>query len=325
MVSELQGVADWQLQGVIAEGENATVYRAIRAMSGDGEPVRALKLLHASRSDETLGDAVEAFQERSDRARSLGHGGIVATVDLGEVDGRPYLVSEWVEGVSLDAFPVRRAGRLKPELGMVVLVDLMEALIAAGQQGLVHGRLDAGDVLIDEEGRVLIAGFGEEDSEQADYLAVVTLAREVCTGWPGSVEDWIEGLEDGASTFDSLSAALDAFPLAAFSRDAIEHGRKSLVRAVKRVLTKRAKDAQSESVDDPGLAAHATSEEGSSSPVTSPRLDRFSSFTQRILDGRAAQDEEVLDSAIAQASRVAWLCGALVVTGVIIEVLRFTG
>ena len=50
MVSELQGVADWQLQGVIAEGENATVYRASRAVAGDSEPERALKLCNASTS-----------------------------------------------------------------------------------------------------------------------------------------------------------------------------------------------------------------------------------------------------------------------------------
>ncbi len=325
MVLELQGVADWQLQGVIAEGENATVYRAIHAIAGAGEPPRALKLLHASLSDETLGDAVRAFQERSDRARSLGHAAIVATVDVGEVDGRPYLVTEWIEGVSLDTFPVKRAGRLKPELAMVVMVDVLEALCAAAQQGVVHGRLDAGDVLIDEEGRVMIAGFGEEDSEQADFLAVVALAREICGGWPGSVEDWIEGLEDGASTFDSLSAALDAFPLGAFSRDALEQGRKSLVRAVKRALAKRAKEQAVEQGAEAEEPHQTTQEEVSPGDAVSPRLDRFSDFTQRIVDDRAAQDVEVLDSALTQATRVAWLCGALIVTGVVIEVLRFTG
>jgi serine/threonine protein kinase len=325
MVSELQGVADWQLQGVIAEGENATVYRAKRAMAGGSEPERALKLSHASESDETLGGAVRAFQERSGRARSLGHAGIVATIDVGEVEGRPYLVSEWIEGVSLDVFPVKRAGRLKPELAMVVMVDLLEALAGAAQQGLVHGRLDAGDVLIDEEGRVMIAGFGEEDSEQADFLAVVSLAREICGGWPSSVEDWIEGLEDGVTTFDSLSAALDAFPLGAFSRDALEQGRKSLVRAVKRALVKSAKENAVEPGAEPEPSVETTPAEASPGTLMEPRLHRFSDFTQRIMDDRAAQDDEVLDSAIVQATRVAWLCGALVVTGVIIEVVRFTG
>ncbi|MBD89224.1 MAG: hypothetical protein CL940_02665 [Deltaproteobacteria bacterium] len=331
MVSELQGVADWQLQGVIADGENATVYRAMRAMAGDSEPARALKLLHANESDETLGDAVRAFQERCDRARSLGHAGVVATIDVGEVDGRPYLVSEWIEGVSLDMFPVKRAGRLKPELAMVVLIDLMEALVGAADQGLIHGRLDAGDVLIDEEARVMVAGFGEEDAEQADFLAVVSMARELCGAWPGSVEDWLEGLEDGAETFGTLAAALDGFPLGAFSRDAMEQGRKSLSRAVKRMVAKRVKQAEETSdeagdlADEAAPSATEASQTSEAEPGISPRLDRFAHFTQRIVDERAAQDSEVLESALTQATRVAWLCGALVLTGVIIEVLNFTG
>ncbi len=325
MVSELQGVADWQLQGVIAEGENATVYRASRAVAGDSEPERALKLCNASTSDETLGDSVRVMHERFDRARSLGHASVVATIDVGEVDGRPFLVSEWIEGVSLDAFTVKRAGRLKPELAMVVLVDVMEALVGAAEQGLVHGRLDAGDVLLDEEGRVMVAGFGEEDAEQADFLAVVAMGRELCGAWPGAVEDWLEGLEDGASTFDSLSSALDAFPLSAFARDAIEQGRKSLARAVKRVVAKRQKEAESEAVEPSEQPESGAADDQSlSEPLLAPRLDRVADFPQRIVDERAAQDSEVLESALTQATRVALLCGALVLTGVIIEVLRFT-
>ena len=83
---------------------------------------------------------------------------------------------------------------------------------------------------------------------------------------------------------------------------------------------------------EPAAEAEVTDEEGESvahevtaEDAISPRLDRFSDFTQRIVDDRAAQDAEVLDSALTQATRVAWLCGALVLTGVIIEVVRFTG
>jgi hypothetical protein len=323
MVSELQGVADWQLKGVIAEGERATVYRAVRALTGDAAPVRALKLLHASLDDEELGPAVAAFRERTELARPLGHASVVAILDAGEVDGRPYHVSEWVEGVSLDTFPVKRTGRLKPEPAMVVLVDLLEALSGAFEQGLVHGRLDAGDLLLDDEGTVRLAGFGEEDSGQADFLAIAALAKELCASWPGLVEDWIESLEDGACTFESPAEALDAFPLSAFSRDALTQGRTILGRAVKRALTKR---AESET------AAGGTGAEDISAEVEAPaegdlevREDRFSLFTQRIVETRDAQDGEVLDSMLTQATRVAWLCAALLVVGVAIEVLRFTG
>jgi len=327
MVSELQGVAGWQLQGVIAEGENAVIYRAKRASAGEDEPLRALKYLRAGEDDESLGEAVEAFKERAEASRSIGHANIVGTIDLGVVDRRPFLVTELVEGVSLDLFPAKRSGRLKPEPALVVLVDLLEVLCAAVEQGLVHGRLDPGDLLIDEQGRVVLAGFGEEDSSQADFRTVAAIARELCASWPASVEDWIEGLEDGQSTFQTPSEALDAFPLNAFSRDAMEQGRKSLARAAKRMLAKREQPAgapEDTPEDTPqGTDALDMIEPGDRRWV--PREDRLSRLTHRIVETRAAQDAEALGSALTQAMRVAWLCAVLLVVGVAIEVVRFSG
>jgi predicted Ser/Thr protein kinase len=103
-----------------------------------------------------------AFAERFSReARALArlnHPGIVAVHDFGQVDGRSYLVMEYVDGVNLRQR--LQAGRLTLADIMQMIAQLCDALQYAHDQGIVHRDIKPENVLLDPKGRVRIADFG---------------------------------------------------------------------------------------------------------------------------------------------------------------------
>jgi eukaryotic-like serine/threonine-protein kinase len=107
--------------------------------------------------------APNADRQRFDRearaAAALSHPNINQLFDFGEVDGRPYMVLEFLSGGTLEdqlqddrPLPEEQTGRIAQ--------DLADGLAHAHAQGLIHRDLKPANVLFDGEGRAKIADFG---------------------------------------------------------------------------------------------------------------------------------------------------------------------
>jgi tRNA A-37 threonylcarbamoyl transferase component Bud32 len=83
---------------------------------------------------------------------------VVGIHDVIESSGHLALVMEYIPGCDLEDF----LSAVRPSLPsvMTIAVDVAGALAAARQQGIVHGDLKAGNVLIGERGRVKLTDFG---------------------------------------------------------------------------------------------------------------------------------------------------------------------
>jgi hypothetical protein len=89
----------------------------------------------------------------------LDHPGIVPVYDFGRTeDGLCYLVSKLVEGSDL-AHRLRR-GKPSPAEAAEVVVRVAEALHHAHRRGLTHRDVKAANILLDAQGRPLLADFG---------------------------------------------------------------------------------------------------------------------------------------------------------------------
>jgi|GEM_PF-1357120 len=147
--------ADRYALGELAgDGGFARVFRAQDQRGGLGEV--AVKVLRPEwRRDE---GRVRRFCQGAEVTRELSHPNIVATLEGPSRHGEHhYYVMPWLAGGNL-----RRAlesGRIAVEAGLKVVAEALEGLAHAHRQGLVHRDVKPENILIDADGRGLLADF----------------------------------------------------------------------------------------------------------------------------------------------------------------------
>ena len=107
-------------------------------------------------------DGQEAYRARLRQearvAATLVHPNIAAVYALEEIDGRPYLASEYVPGRTLREIVSR--GPLPVDEVLAVATQLADALAAAHAHGVVHGDLKPDNVVVTASGTVKVLDFG---------------------------------------------------------------------------------------------------------------------------------------------------------------------
>jgi serine/threonine protein kinase len=98
------------------------------------------------------------FQREAQALARLHHPNIVAVHDFGEAGPWPYLLMEYVDGLSLRQLYQSRT--FAPEEALAVVPKICAALQYAHQQGVVHRDIKPENILIDTKGEVKIADFG---------------------------------------------------------------------------------------------------------------------------------------------------------------------
>ena len=140
----------YRLQRLIGRGGNGQVWLARDTLLDRSV---AVKFLNAF----VPGSSVrERFLLEARAIARLSHPNVVAVFRVGEVDGRPYLVSELVRGHSLD----RLATPVEPRLLLRLAAGLAAGLAAAHRRGVLHRDLKPGNALLSEDGEVKLCDFG---------------------------------------------------------------------------------------------------------------------------------------------------------------------
>ncbi len=109
----------------------------------------------------------ERFRREALAAARLKHPGIVGIHEVGEQDGRPFLVMELVDGDAFDQL-VEREGKLPPRRAAEIVRDLAVALAHAHAQGVIHRDLKPQNVLIGRDGHPRLVDFGLARTIDAD-------------------------------------------------------------------------------------------------------------------------------------------------------------
>lgn len=150
---------------LVGRGGMGDVYCATD--SSLGRPV-AIKVL-----DERLASD-DNVRKRFDReahtaARLSGSAGIVTIFDVGESDGRPFIVMEYIRGGSLEDV-LRRGGPQPPGAVLRWLDEAARALDHAHDRGVVHRDVKPSNLLVDDHGQVHVADFGVASAVGLDSL-----------------------------------------------------------------------------------------------------------------------------------------------------------
>ncbi len=144
----------YRLVEKLARGGMATVYRAVDTRL---DRIVAVKVMHEGLGDDI--DFARKFDREARAAARLSHPNIVAVFDQGEDRGRPYIVMEYVEGLTLRQVIATQAP-LSPEKALSYIEPVVKALAAAHEVGLVHCDVKPENVLISDRGVVKVADFG---------------------------------------------------------------------------------------------------------------------------------------------------------------------
>ena len=96
--------------------------------------------------------------------------------DVAEIDGRPLIVMELVDGPSLDDV-LRDRGLLDPREAAGIGAKVMDALAAAHRVGVLHRDVKPGNILLDRSGRVVLTDFGIATMEDPGDGSATHLTR----------------------------------------------------------------------------------------------------------------------------------------------------
>jgi serine/threonine-protein kinase len=168
-------IPGYEILATLREGAMGQVYRA-RQSSLDR--VVAIKVLDAAlaRSPEYR----MRFVREARLAARLAHPNLIATIDAGEVDGHPYFVMEYVEGLTIEQALARQRG-FDETTALRITLALAEALKYLHAQGLLHRDIKPANVILAREGRVKLVDLGLARSSADLELAAVEEGKAVGT------------------------------------------------------------------------------------------------------------------------------------------------
>ncbi|MGB4060137.1 MAG: HDOD domain-containing protein [Burkholderiaceae bacterium] len=145
----------FELKKVLGRGAQAGVW-----LAHDPHLQRdvALKLLHAP-ADGSLQPTARQWLTEARNTGRLAHPHIVTLYEADVYDGRPGLVLELVNGPSL-AQRLQQVGALPVEQAVPLMLQVLDALHHAHQQGVVHRDLKPSNILLDASGNAKVTDFG---------------------------------------------------------------------------------------------------------------------------------------------------------------------
>lgn len=165
---KLQRLGSIKILEVAGKGGMGVVYRAFDEAAQ--RPV-AVKLLLQETAQGSI--QTQRFLRELELLASLSHPNLLRVHGAGEVEGRPYMVSEWLSGQSL-AERVEKGGPLEAWEAVELALALTRGVAAAHEHGVLHRDVKPENVVLDPvRGPVLIDfGLAKGDHSAADRLTV---------------------------------------------------------------------------------------------------------------------------------------------------------
>ncbi|HEX5355991.1 MAG TPA: protein kinase [Aquabacterium sp.] len=196
-------VGRYEVRDCLGRGGMATVYRAHDPDIGRDV---AIKFLHASLCEDA--DCRERFVREAKAAGGLSHPNIVIVHDVGEIEHRPYMAMELLDGASLA--DVLSEGKPLPIRDTVVMgIQLARALDYAHQHGIVHRDIKPGNIVRLKDGNTIkVTDFGIAHVESTKGEQHTRSGEVLGTPQYMSPEQTVGGRIDGRSDLFSAGVVL---------------------------------------------------------------------------------------------------------------------
>lgn len=202
-------VSHYRILERLGSGGMGIVYRAEDERLG-----RAVALKFFSNRSFDDADALERFRREARAASALNHPSICTVHDIGEWEGRPYIVLEYLHGMTL-----RERLQGDPlELSQIleIAIQLSGALYTAHERGIIHRDVKPANVFLTSSGQAKILDFGlakltEDPLESISSLPTVSTAAGLTT--PGTTIGTVAYMSPEQARGEVLDNRTDLFSL----------------------------------------------------------------------------------------------------------------
>ena len=203
----------YRVDRVLNEGGFGVVYQGFHLIVGEKVAIKCMKVFGASTHESQR--TSEAFLREARALFSLNHPAIVRMYDVGALamplGSVPYVVLEYVEGLSLEQDLERRVRRQAPynasEL-LLIFEPVLEALAFAHERGVVHRDLKPSNVMLMRPGEPTMS------AKVLDFGMARTGSGAVTKGAPGftpgyaAPEQWDPALGRAGAPCDTFALGL---------------------------------------------------------------------------------------------------------------------
>ncbi len=277
-VNQMQGslvAGRYRLGESIGSGGMGRVWRAHDEVL---HRVVAIKELTAALyvSDSEQATLLARTRAEARAAARINHSAVVTVHDVLEHDGRPWIVMELVEGHSL-ADAVKERERVDPREAARIGLWVLRALRAAHAAGVLHRDVKPGNVLLGDDGRVLLTDFG---IAQIDGDTAITRTGEVVGSVDYLAPERVRGHDPGPSS--------DLWALGATLYTAVE-GRSPFRRTSPLTTMQAVVEEEADEPEHAGPLGPVISALLRKDPATRPDADRTEQLLAEAAEGRRPQ------------------------------------
>mgnify|MGYP000051727195 CR=1 FL=1 len=159
-VPPVSGWERYEILGLLGKGGMGTVYKARDLRLGRLVALKFIRIEHSA--------SVQRFLQEARAQARIDHEHICKVYEVGEVEGKPYIAMEL-----LDGFPLQKViDQLSLEEKVYIVRDTARALHAAHRQGVIHRDVKPSNVMVkrDEQGlwRAVVMDFGLAHDPEAE-------------------------------------------------------------------------------------------------------------------------------------------------------------
>ena len=205
-------VSHYNIVSQLGSGGMGVVYKADDPRLGRAVALKFLPDDYAKNRQ-----AMERFEREARAASSLHHPHICTIFDIGEHQGRPFIVMELLDGEDIRDRVARRP--LQPDEFLEVAIQLADALDATHASGIVHRDIKPANIMISSRGHATLLDFGlaklaadRPGSTGADEL---TLTGDPQLTNPGSTVGTIASMSPEQVSGEELDGRSDLFSFGA--------------------------------------------------------------------------------------------------------------